>query len=519
MGNRLKNSIVVKFFAIFFVFTVLLTGISIAILYNRQHKLFEESEKARMIMIGNSINELMQDEGTIYKKFQEYVIANKDKIKIPIDFNGKEWTVMEREFYYAFQQEFPGEVFNKTVLFEQMSEDLKLQFCTYMMQKWIDIYEDYRVQFNIPYTYYLVPTGEEEHMYFLIDCIRDKSDVFGDDYMLISIDVEQTYEEHPVLWKTWKSGYVLNEYDAIDNEFGKVYAYFIPLYINGEKIGLVAVEQEIADFQKDMLHNSVVQVVPIFILLLLFNFILMFIIYRFFVVRLINLQNDVEKYSKDKDSVIAKQIRRNSYGKDEISSLGYEVSAMIMELEEYMQNLIKTHEELITTKQKAELLEEIATVDKLTGAYNRNAYEEEARNIQVSINEGYAKYCIVVVDLNYLKRVNDTYGHEHGDSLIQRLFNLVRIAFRGIPVYRIGGDEFVVILYGDLTDNVDTYIESFKSTIRQDSNNNLESWEKVSAAIGYAKYIETDLLVQDTFKRADKAMYENKKQMKANRED
>ena len=130
---------------------------------------------------------------------------------------------------------------------------------------------------------------------------------------------------------------------------------------------------------------------------------------------------------------------------------------------------------------------------------------------------------VVYMDVNRLKYYNDNYGHGAGDELLKATADCLREAFEDSStsvISRIGGDEFVVILKNKDYKKIDKRIENFNYQIWQFSeDSSLEPWEKISAAIGYAKFDkETDKTVQDVFKRADRAMYDRKESMKANRD-
>ena len=124
------------------------------------------------------------------------------------------------------------------------------------------------------------------------------------------------------------------------------------------------------------------------------------------------------------------------------------------------------------------------------------------------------------VDLNFLKRINDTFGHEKGNVAITGLCRLVCKTFSHSPVFRIGGDEFVVILKNSDYEEASILVGKFNAEIEKfAANEDLLQWEKISAAIGYALYDEKiDSGYDNVFRRADKAMYERKKAMKAVRE-
>ena len=120
-----------------------------------------------------------------------------------------------------------------------------------------------------------------------------------------------------------------------------------------------------------------------------------------------------------------------------------------------------------------------------------------------------------MIDLNDLKITNDTLGHEKGDVLIKGLSNIIKDIFMSSTTYRIGGDEFVVISEnGDLKDIKNLEKKFAKAIVDSIKEKSLDGMG-VSAAIGVAIFDpKTDNNVEDTFKRADKKMYENKKRMK-----
>ncbi|MBQ9452940.1 MAG: GGDEF domain-containing protein, partial [Desulfovibrio sp.] len=137
-----------------------------------------------------------------------------------------------------------------------------------------------------------------------------------------------------------------------------------------------------------------------------------------------------------------------------------------------------------------------------------------------AIEDKSAQFGIAVIDLNFLKRINDTYGHEQGNITIRKLCHIVCTVFKHSPVFRIGGDEFAVILENDDYANAHDLEKQFNAVLEELAGDaSLEQWERVSAAIGMAFFdaIKDDS-VDNVFKRADKAMYARKKAMKGVRE-
>ena len=159
----------------------------------------------------------------------------------------------------------------------------------------------------------------------------------------------------------------------------------------------------------------------------------------------------------------------------------------------------------------------MSQTDSLTHVKNRVCYEAKENELQQKISSGInISFAIAVFDINNLKLVNDTYGHEMGDYYIINSCQLICKCFKNSPVYRIGGDEFVVILEETDYDNREENISLFKEKIEMILKEAEVPWERVSIACGLAAFDpETDHNVTDIFKRADNLMYECKMDMKS----
>ncbi|MCR4685676.1 MAG: diguanylate cyclase [Lachnospiraceae bacterium] len=157
---------------------------------------------------------------------------------------------------------------------------------------------------------------------------------------------------------------------------------------------------------------------------------------------------------------------------------------------------------------------ELARRDELTGTKNKTAYTELERSVQNSIDGGHDcnPFALVVCDLNNLKQINDTEGHRAGDEYIQASAKLLCDIFDHSPVFRIGGDEFVVYLHGNDYNNREELFDRLRKQVRQ--NQARKSGPVIAS--GLAEYEpESDQLVSAIFERADNLMYENKQALKA----
>lgn len=193
-----------------------------------------------------------------------------------------------------------------------------------------------------------------------------------------------------------------------------------------------------------------------------------------------------------------------------------EIGDITSRLNEMVDRLNITMRELMNTQQHADAMSRLATRDALTGIRNKTAYDNQIRLLQESFNSGNHEFGFVMVDLNNLKTINDSYGHDKGDIAIKKCCRLICETFTHSPVFRIGGDEFVIVLRESDYRNIDVLLTQFKKKVSILKDNiRLQPWERVSAAIGYALYDdEQDTSVQSVLARADQEMYKNKKKMK-----
>lgn len=199
----------------------------------------------------------------------------------------------------------------------------------------------------------------------------------------------------------------------------------------------------------------------------------------------------------------ARQVDKGNYdymieynGNDEIGVLTRTFRNLISHLKVYISNL-----------------NDLAYADALTSLRNKGAFDIYMQNIQTSIDnkEEETALAICIFDCNNLKQINDNYGHDKGDLYLQCTAELICNVYEHSPVFRIGGDEFAIILTGADYENREKLRKLYYR--RCDQNNKVKEnpWEKVSAAFGMSVYDpDEDMSVNDVFRHADKLMYENK---------
>ena len=206
---------------------------------------------------------------------------------------------------------------------------------------------------------------------------------------------------------------------------------------------------------------------------------------------------------------------------DEIEALSESMKKMERDMNDQIGKLLNTRKELIYKEMKVKHIEKIAAYDSLTGLRNKHAYDDEVRILEDKIAKGDYRFAVAMIDLNYLKKINDTYGHEKGNAALKNLSKILSEMFKHSALFRIGGDEFVAIMLNDDFDNKEEVVAAFEERIAEISKDeSLEEWDRTSAAIGYSSFDpDVDSSYDDVFKRADDLMYQHKKQMKAERID
>lgn len=167
-----------------------------------------------------------------------------------------------------------------------------------------------------------------------------------------------------------------------------------------------------------------------------------------------------------------------------------------------------------------ERLEEYSTMaytDAMTRVNNKASFEVIEAVMDNKIQENYSDFGIVVADLNNLKTTNDRYGHTSGDGMIKTAASVISRAFSHSPVFRIGGDEFAVVVEKEDYQKREELIDEIYVLLRE-LNNNLPPDKRISIACGMAVFQKgEDTSFKDVFERADRMMYDNKRSMKQGR--
>jgi diguanylate cyclase (GGDEF)-like protein len=166
--------------------------------------------------------------------------------------------------------------------------------------------------------------------------------------------------------------------------------------------------------------------------------------------------------------------------------------------------------DVYSKRQEYDSLEWLAYSDGLTGIANRAKYTQYLSELEKKKTD----YCIISMDLDGLKKVNDAYGHECGDKLLLNFSEALNEVFADDFVARIGGDEFAAILVDDEEFQVEEIIRELRKKLEIMNEEGRDPWI-YSVSAGYAyRHESSENYMHQTYLLADQRMYEEKKMRK-----
>ena len=154
-------------------------------------------------------------------------------------------------------------------------------------------------------------------------------------------------------------------------------------------------------------------------------------------------------------------------------------------------------------------VEELSVIDGLTGVYNRNylKYRVEEKKKKLIF-----PFTVIISDCNYLKKVNDQYGHEYGDILLKIVADTLKEEMpEDSPVIRMGGDEFMILGNGITEEKASELMANIRESLKRKSKEKLP----LSLAMGSYTVQNKDFSFDEICHEADLRMYEDKKRSKA----
>lgn len=375
---------------------------------------------------------------------------------------------------------------------------------------------------KLDYLYIVIP--KETYMLNVISATSDAERAAGAvDMGLREISDAYTPQQLQKYADCWNLGETSFFEEA--SEWGDYYTGCKPLRdSNGETVALIC-----ADVSIKSLHTTIHVFLLINALLILFvgivaGVILMYWLHSNVVTPITSLEKSARDFAENSHLMTDPQqmVRFSPPGiraNNEVRSLSEAITKMSDDIQDYVQSILAAEASARSEREKAENMTLIAYQDSLTHVRSKAAYDHTLRELTKEMEEGDVAFAIMVIDLNELKRINDNYGHENGDSYIIGSCGLICQVFDHSPVFRIGGDEFVVLLRGGDYDERSRLMGKLSGLFAEAaSDEGRQPWERYSAAIGLAEYRGgSGETVEQVFRIADERMYRDKTRWKEER--
>lgn len=181
--------------------------------------------------------------------------------------------------------------------------------------------------------------------------------------------------------------------------------------------------------------------------------------------------------------------------------LNKKISALDPKFKKKIEELFETMNESIS------ILYDAATHDEKTGLYNSKFFENMVDLEIEKVKRGYEKLSLIIIDIDFFKKINDKYGHIKADDILVRLARIFEKTLRKSDIIsRFGGEEFFMLLPGTNLEKAKRLISRLKTNIKKDS---LLKRYKVTVSGGLTEFKSKDTK-KIFMKRADKALYQAK---------
>ena len=358
---------------------------------------------------------------------------------------------------------------------------------------------------KLDYIYGLRQVGDKEFI-FTIDPALSNAAEFGESAVATDALIEASKGVPSVTDEPYTDAY------------GSFYTAYSPIYNSaGNIVGIVAADCDAHWFNKQMNDIIFTMLCSFIVSMLLGAGIVMLFMrqlqrqFKELNVEMRNLAVDINVFTNKivgTDTTIDEEISKNIEKEKDVSK-----SLFVLERQSYdemceLGNQIRNMR--FNLSKHIDEIYSLAFRDPLTGVKSKQAWVEYMHMEDNMIeNHSIGPFAVVLCDINGLKQTNDKFGHKAGDKLIKDASVLICEVFSNSPVFRIGGDEFVVVLKGHDYEYRMGLFKQFIETVRQNKREG-----KVVVAIGMSEYVEADSRIEDVLDRADILMYSNKKQLK-----
>ena len=364
-----------------------------------------------------------------------------------------------------------------------------------------EIYDDltsFQTNVDIEYIYTVRKINDDKYV-FIVDPDPEDPGEFGEEVLITDALVSAA------------NGVAMVDNAPAEDEWGNFYSSYSPVFDSkGNVAGVVGVDFNSVWYDMQIREHTLsivlmtaasIAIGGIIVLIFTHN-----IRKRFDAIsdELTVLSSDVDALTKE---ITSRRDYRENIGSDDQNAVNNEEDG-IDEIKLLESKLHSMHTEL---DRYLVFIRNKANTDALTLVGNTTSYTERVNSIEERIGDKRASFSLAVFDLNDLKGINDRYGHHYGDVIIKAAADVISSVFNVDNVYRIGGDEFIVIEDDMSLDKMNKNIAKINKEVEKYNEKDSEHKGTLALSIGSTAFDEnTDSSFREVFNRADDIMYRNK---------
>ncbi|MDO9464887.1 MAG: GGDEF domain-containing protein [bacterium] len=170
--------------------------------------------------------------------------------------------------------------------------------------------------------------------------------------------------------------------------------------------------------------------------------------------------------------------------------------------------LVASGRAMVEIEQKQHKMENLAMKDKLTGLYNRRYFHSVMKKELSRARRYGALLSLILIDIDYFKKINDTFGHSVGDAVLKKLSKIFKDSARKVDiVFRYGGDEFAIVCPISGTRSARIFAERLRKTIEKKQLRYNGNKLVVTISAGICKYTSVYSSIEKIVEGADEALY------------
>ena len=299
--------------------------------------------------------------------------------------------------------------------------------------------------------------------------------------------------------------------NPFSDRWGKFYSAYSPVYDSeGNLVCIIGVDYDAAWFE-DMIAMHTASILIICTLSVLIGAFIVLLIsnrfqrrFRILSDELSSLSDEVNALNKEMappEEFHAKPSRQPAEAEEDSPSHVGTFDALENKIKQTRQDM----------RQYASYVHEQDFTDPLTGVGNKMAYQELTRDMDLKIADGVADFCIAMFDVDGLRQINDEYGLNAGDQVIFDTATLLLQAFRPETIFRIGSDEFIVLVQDFTAKDLEHSLNVIETAQRKENSQKDATKQTPSLAKGVAFFdAKQDHTCNDVLKRANKMLKQNK---------